>query len=157
MFMMCFLPVEPCAADHSGQEVRSRLCWQPVVGPPNSRHGLSFSRLSVWHPVLVCRHGRSPHPERKRLALMSSLRSPGINFLMCMLLSDSAGPDSKLITLPTQRPQEFRQHLQQAASGRSPRPYRERPWSPLLRSTLAAALLTASSVDERSSSMSLQR
>jgi len=44
---------------------------------------------------------------------MSGLRSPGINFLMCMLRSDSA--DSKLITLPTQHPEEFHQHLQQAA------------------------------------------
>jgi hypothetical protein len=123
---MCLLPVEPYAADHSGQEVRQgSVGWQPVVGPPNSRHGLSFSLLSVSHPVVGCRHGRSPHPERKRLAVMSSLRSPRINFLMCMLRSDSAGGDSKLITLPTQHPQEFRQHLQQAASGRSPRRCRD--------------------------------
>jgi len=44
---------------------------------------------------------------------MSSLRSHLIDLPVRVLPSDSEGGDSNVITLPTQHPQEFRQHLQQ--------------------------------------------
>jgi hypothetical protein len=44
--------------------------------PAELRHGLSFSLLSVWHPVVVCWHGRSPHPESKRLGSNEQPQKP---------------------------------------------------------------------------------
>src|SRR5579871_6970991 len=68
--------------------------WQPVVGPPNSAHGLSFS-LPVSHPVLVCRHCLIPHPDKRRQPRPSNVRSPTISFLMLGLQSDLADAGGK--------------------------------------------------------------
>ena len=62
--------------------------------------------------------------------MLSSVRSPRINFLMCRLRSDSVDGGSKLTTLPTRHPQEFRQHLQHAASVRRGLRSREGHWDP---------------------------
>ena len=59
--------------------------WHRVVGPPNARHPLS-GFFSVLQPAFVYEHGRTPHPERIRMAGKTNDRQISQSRHICTLV-----------------------------------------------------------------------